>query len=67
MKFLKAMIYVNDSLMADLGPVYMGKLLAAAIEAIFIMMGKHEIQYRKFPLAMDKRVDLLVIRPLCIA
>ena len=35
------------------------KLLAAAIKAIFAVMGRPEIQYYKCPLVTDKCVDIL--------
>ena len=57
---LPAGIYVDDALMAAPGERYMKKLLAAAIEAIFAVMGPPDTKVRQCPLAMDKWIELIV-------
>ena len=51
---LPACIYIDDALMLALNADHMEMVLAAMIEAIFIVMGKPDIAVRQCPLAMDK-------------
>jgi hypothetical protein len=39
---------------------YMRMVLAATIEAIFIVMGKPDVKVRQCPLAMDKWSELVI-------
>jgi hypothetical protein len=57
-----ARIYVNDALMLALDVDHMKMVLAAMIEAIFVVMGEPNVVVRQCPLAMDKWLEL-VIRP----
>jgi len=60
MKPLSTRIYVDDALLAAPGAIYMRRLLAAVIEAIFVVMGPPDTRVRQCPLAMDKWLDLTV-------
>ena len=62
-----ARIFINDSLMfalskrhVELDREHMDMTLAAMIEAIFAVMGEPDITIRQCPLAMDKRLELIV-------
>ena len=54
MKPLRAKIYVDDALMAAMGIEFMKRLLAAVIEAIFVVMGEPDESVRQNHLAMNK-------------
>ena len=54
MKPLRALMYIDDALMAAPGRKQMEQLLAAAIEAIFTVMGLPDTEVRQCSLAMDK-------------
>ena len=60
MKPLRALMYVDDALMAAPGRKHMEQLLAAAIEAIFTVMGLPDTEVRQCSLAMDKWVGHVV-------
>jgi hypothetical protein len=51
---LPTCIYINDALMLALNIDHMKMVLAATIEAIFLVMGKPDVVVRQCPLAMDK-------------
>jgi hypothetical protein len=55
-----ARVYVDDALMAAIGRENMERMLAATIEAIFIVMGDVNEALRQCPLAMDKWQELVV-------
>jgi hypothetical protein len=57
---LPACIYVDDALMLALNVDHMKMVLAAMIEAIFIVMGKPDVVVRQCPLAMDKWLELVI-------
>ena len=57
----RAKMYVDDALLACVGQMRMKRALAAAIEAIFIVMGKPNTVIRQCPLAMDKWVGMMVV------
>ncbi len=57
---LPACIYVDDALMLDLDIGHMNMVLAATIEAIFVVMGKPDVMIRQCPLAMDKWMELVI-------
>jgi hypothetical protein len=57
---LPARIYVDNALMLALNADHMKMVLAAMIEAIFIVMGKLVVKVRKCPLAMDKWLELVI-------
>jgi hypothetical protein len=57
---LPACIYVDDGLMLALNADHMKMVLAATIEAIFIVMGKPDVAVRQCPLAMDKWLELVI-------
>jgi hypothetical protein len=57
---LPACIYVNDALMLAINRAHMETVLATAIEAIFVLMGKPEVAGRQCPLAMDKWLELVI-------
>ncbi len=57
---LPARIYDNDALMLALDADHMKMVLAAMIEAIFIVMGKPDVKVRQCPLAMDKWLELVI-------
>ncbi len=56
-----ARIYVDDALVLALSKCHMKQVLAALIEAIFIIMGKPDTRVRQCPLALDKWAELIVI------
>jgi hypothetical protein len=58
---LPACKYVNDALMLALDFDHMKIVLAATIEAIFVVMGKPNVVVRQCPLAMDKWLELLIV------
>ena len=53
-------MYVDDALMTGPGRKQMEQLLAAAIEAIFAVMGPPDIKVRQCSLTMDKWVGHVV-------
>ncbi len=57
---LIARIYVDNALMLALDADHMKMVLAATIEAIFIVMGKLDVKVRQCPLAMDKWLELVI-------
>ncbi len=57
---LSARIYIDDALMLALSRCHMELVLAALIEAIFVIMGKPDTTVRQCPLAMDKWLELVV-------
>ncbi len=57
---LPARIYVDDALMLALSRCHMELVLAALIEAIFVIMGKPDTTVCQCPLAMDKWLELAV-------
>jgi hypothetical protein len=57
---LPACIYVNDALMLALDVNHMKIVLAAMIEAIFVVMGEPDNSVRQCPLAMDKWLELII-------
>ncbi len=57
---LPARIYIDDALMLALHADHMKMVLAATIEAIFIVMGEPDIAVRQCPLAMDKWLELVI-------
>ncbi len=57
---LPARIYVDDALMLALDADHMKIVLAATIEAIFIVMGEPDVKVRQCPLAMDKWLELVI-------
>jgi hypothetical protein len=57
---LPARIYVDNALMFALDADHMKMVLAATVEAIFIVMGKPDVAVRQCPLAMDKWLELVI-------
>jgi hypothetical protein len=57
---LPTCIYVDNALMLALDVDHMKMVLAATIEAIFIVMGKLDVAVRQCPLAMDKWLELVI-------
>ncbi len=57
---LKARIFVDDSLALALYRAHMEMVLAALIEAIFVVMGVPDTALRQCPMAMDKWLELVV-------
>jgi hypothetical protein len=57
---LPTRIYVNDALMLALDIDHMKMILAAMIEAIFVVMGELDVVARRCPLAMDKWLELVI-------
>jgi hypothetical protein len=57
---LPAHIYVDNALMLALDLDHMKMVLAATIEAIFVVMGKPDVAVRQCPLAMDKWLELVI-------
>jgi hypothetical protein len=53
-------IYVDDALMLALDVDHMKMVLAATIEAIFVVMGEPDVAVRQCPLAMDKWLELVI-------
>ena len=52
-------MYVDDALLTAIRE-HMSTLLAATIEAIFVVMGSPQVELRKCPLALDKWEGMLV-------
>jgi hypothetical protein len=57
---LPARIYVDDALMLALEVDHVKMVLAATIEAIYVVMGKLDIAVRQCSLAMDKWLELMI-------
>jgi hypothetical protein len=57
---LPARIYVNDAHVLALSKCHMMQVLAALMEAIFVIMGKPDTTARQCPLAMDKWLELII-------
>jgi hypothetical protein len=57
---LPARIYVDNALMLALNVDQMKLVLAATIKAIFLVMGKPDVEVRQCPLAMDKYSELVI-------
>ncbi len=57
---LPARIYIDNALMLALDTDHMKMVLAATIEAIFIVMGEPEVAVRQCPLATDKWLELVI-------
>ncbi len=57
---LPAHIYVDNALILALDADHMKMVLAATIEAIFIVMGEPDVAVRQCPLAMDKWLELVI-------
>ncbi len=57
---LPARIYVDDTLMLALNVDHMKMVLAATIEAIFVVMGKTDVAARQCPFAMNKWIELVI-------
>ncbi len=55
-----ARIYVDNALVLALSKCHMKQVLAALIEAIFVIMGKPDTRVRQCPLALDKWAELIV-------
>ncbi len=55
---LPAHIYVDDTFMLNLDVDHMKMVLAAMIEAIFVVMDEPNVAVRQCPLAMDKWSEL---------
>ncbi len=53
-------IYVNNALMLALDVDHMKMVLAAMIQAIFVVMGEPDVAVRQCPLAMDKWLELVI-------
>ena len=56
----KARYFVDNALMLALCQAHMNWVLAALIEAIFVVMGEPDTALRQCPLAMDKWLELVV-------
>ncbi len=57
---LPACIYVDDAKMLAVSIDHMKMVLAAMIEAIFVVMGEPNESVRQCPLAMDKWLELII-------
>ena len=57
---LPARIYVDDALMLALSICHMELVLAALIEAIFVIMGKPDMTVCQCPLVMDRWLKLVI-------
>ncbi len=57
---LPTRIYVDNALMLALNVDHLKMVLAATIEAIFIVMGEPDVAVRQCPLAMDKWLELVI-------
>ncbi len=55
-----ARIYIDDALVLALSKCHMKQVLAALIEAIFVIMGKPDTRVRQCPPALDKWAELIV-------
>jgi hypothetical protein len=53
-------VYIEDALMLALDIDHMKMVLAAMIEAIFVVMGEPDVAVRQCPLAMDKWLELVI-------
>ncbi len=53
-------MYIEDALMLALDIDHMKMVLAAMIEAIFVVMGEPDVAVRQCPLAMDKWLELVI-------
>ena len=60
LKPVKAPIYVDDIILAAARKFYILRLLAAAIEAIFVVCGEPNIEVRQCPLSLEKWESLVV-------
>ena len=56
----QGIIYVDDILSAGVTHDYMNKLLAATIEAIFVVCGQPNIDVRQCPLSLEKWTEMVV-------
>jgi hypothetical protein len=57
---LPALIYVNDALMLATDRAHIETVLATAIKAIFVVMGKPNTAVKQCPLAIDKWLELVI-------
>ncbi len=57
---LPACIYVDGALMLALDVDHMKMVLAATIEAIFVVIDERDVTARQCPLAMDKWLELMI-------
>ncbi len=57
---LPARIYVDNAWILALDVDHMKTVLAAMIEAIFVVMGEPDVVVRQSPLAMDKWLELVI-------
>jgi hypothetical protein len=57
---LPACIYIDNALMLALDVDHMKMVLAATIEAIFVVTGEPNVAVRQCPLAMDKWLELVI-------
>jgi hypothetical protein len=57
---LPTCIYIDNALMLALDADHINMVLAATIEAIFIVIGKMDVAVRQCPLAMDKWLELVI-------
>ncbi len=57
---LPARMYVDNALMLALDVDHMKMVMAAMIEAIFVVMGEPDVAVRQCPLAMDKWLELVI-------
>jgi hypothetical protein len=57
---LPTCVYVDDALMLALDVDHMKMVLAARVEAIYVVMGKPDVAVRQCPLAMDKWLELVI-------
>jgi hypothetical protein len=57
---LPARIYVGDTFMLALDVNHTKMVLAARIEAIFVIMGQPDVADRQCPLALDKWLELVI-------
>ncbi len=58
---LPARIYVDEALMLVLDADHIKMVLAATIEAIFVLMGKSDVKVSQCPLAMDKWLEQVIM------
>jgi hypothetical protein len=57
---LPVCIYVDNALMLALDVDHIKMILAAMIEAIFVVMSESNVAVRQCPLAMDKWLELVI-------
>jgi hypothetical protein len=57
---LPVLIYVDNALMLALDIEHIKRVLAARIEAIFVVMGEPNVAVRQCPLAMDKWLEQVI-------